>query len=809
MSHENVDGNDFKRYKSQVESTSHRFFQPGIHENATSIDPRAPGTPETSTSLEAKFENLEIQTKPAAIIDNAVVERRKVENSSLSSLGETQSIITERGEGRPNRKTNTELLAPLRTSESQDIQIDRTSLNEDDISDDDAEDELKIAFHKAEINKLLTANPKMTPTLKVHLKALVATYKAVSEFRSLLLTVALYITGNKSQLCKCIELLADFKADRETLPEESIAAYLLRAIANFRLENYPLAIKDCRRVLSLSRKHPNIQEVEGLANHAGLIAHISARNLGNTADELYYGSLYKQHILSPTVYVQGIRLNFPTRDQILESAKENIEDPRESENITRDKTKLQIMEKGSPIDQPAPVFNSVAEIQAFTKEPPSPQNRQVPLENAGKPDTSASTARPDWKYTPSICEVFVPFAEVGFFHTILSKILSEEELELCDFGVTSLPFKKMRLYSFKFPTQSDVITFLDICIREDQIGFVSRFLKHGFTVKGQESCDVGHNWTMRYPSGDSSPLGMADFTLRGPLDIFALLGHNMKSDTDAILKFCQLSDEMTNKIEHSKTLRKPSTFARRGWFTRQASAPPQSLNDKPEHWSFVIALTTQNIVTSYMLGSRFPNFLTMPFFPIADDARIIAPDTRYPLTRIVQLECTTEYEESLCLLSLTPKSFLHRVNDDCQIYPLRLFHLIVQDAIVSARPLKFLLKEHNCSKCKTQNFPGYSDSQTPYEALLQRVLSLKRVKPDNEQIKDMIRSENAILQELARVFVRWDAVCFMDLTYECANLVSKFGRGGNNWSWTLSDLELLNREYYPLPPDWRQWPGFS
>ncbi|KAF3916962.1 hypothetical protein AA313_de0205928 [Arthrobotrys entomopaga] len=225
MAFENIDGSDFRRYIYRVETVDRQHLQRSSHENITSIDPRTrtPGKPETSTPLETRFENLELSTKPTAVIDNAVAQSPNGIEHSLGYRGGRQPIETGTLAGTAagvlERKT------PIAsTFETQDAQTEGISSDEYDISDDDTEDELKIAFHQAEIIKHCAAGAKMTSMLEIHLRALSETYQVISDLKFDLLKAALYVTGDKPDLHQCSDILASFKANRSIPPEDAMAA---------------------------------------------------------------------------------------------------------------------------------------------------------------------------------------------------------------------------------------------------------------------------------------------------------------------------------------------------------------------------------------------------------------------------------------------------------------------------------------------------------------------------------------------------------------------------------------------------------
>ncbi|KAF3921518.1 hypothetical protein AA313_de0200803 [Arthrobotrys entomopaga] len=327
---ETVDAKDWQRYIAKSQETESPQARSVRQEHSGIPTQRSLGPPSELTSKEERTGvRLETQEKESSKVENTIFQpQTRLENTSLEGPRPTEkdyprleSDNAARGEEREFHKTENRNFEASRESIARIAISDDDSLDSD-ISDDD-DDDLRIAFHKQEIKRILETAPFDKELLKFHLNTLVERYRAFSDFHVVLLMATLYLAENESSIHQCKNLLSNFKASTANSPADNIAGYMLRSIAAFRLQEYPSAYKDCRRVMALIKKSGSIDAIDHWTNHAAAIACFSAAKMGNKADELYYRSIYKADLPPPVLGAQDIRFPLPSISQILQEVSES------------------------------------------------------------------------------------------------------------------------------------------------------------------------------------------------------------------------------------------------------------------------------------------------------------------------------------------------------------------------------------------------------------------------------------------------------------------------------------------------------
>ncbi|KAF3313576.1 hypothetical protein TWF173_005868 [Orbilia oligospora] len=314
MAYENADAADMRRYLNSRQERQ-LLGQSDFHQEHSSpaAKKRALAT-ETSASLERHFARIEIQSTQNPRSENASfhpASERQAENAALTSRksnkSESQPAIS-------NRIPRTTENSKNENNESQVPGHFESSEDDDSDLDDEAD---KISFHKEEVRFILDKEPLDIALLLVHLRCLVETYKVLDDPRVLVLLSGLYLLGttpsgaNMEETGKCLDILSTFKHSNILTPSEvnqelertqgtqCTLAYLIRAMAYFRLKNYPAAYKDSRRAINLSKKlDMSISKWWGpwkMYNQCAYeIAAASSKLMGNDGNMLYYRSLCKE-----------------------------------------------------------------------------------------------------------------------------------------------------------------------------------------------------------------------------------------------------------------------------------------------------------------------------------------------------------------------------------------------------------------------------------------------------------------------------------------------------------------------------------
>ncbi|KAK6495204.1 hypothetical protein TWF481_003230 [Arthrobotrys musiformis] len=315
MAYENVDAADMRHYLSAQERQfpAHAAAR-GFHQENSSPDSMAKGSSATETALRLERDftrnRTEIRSSQIPQSENAIFKYRERESEgttgSITTLGKSEAQVANIRISRILDNTEKEHHDPR--TQGFPREYSNTSEDEDPDLDDEAD---KIAFHKREIARLSARVPPDITLLLVHLKALIETYKVFDDSRALLVLSTFYLQGttasgpNLEETRKCLSILANFKpsnlsiatdidADAELRrAQESIGIYLIRAMANFQLQNYPSAYKDSRRTISLGKKLPadSLDRWRLYVQSAFEIAAESSKFMGDEGNMLYYRSL--------------------------------------------------------------------------------------------------------------------------------------------------------------------------------------------------------------------------------------------------------------------------------------------------------------------------------------------------------------------------------------------------------------------------------------------------------------------------------------------------------------------------------------
>ncbi|EPS45866.1 hypothetical protein H072_130 [Dactylellina haptotyla CBS 200.50] len=745
---ETVDANDWQRYMNKPQENELSSNPNNAKQEHYSAGSRQGSRQEVSTGLETRFSAVEIQVKDTTRAENSSIGgQRPSEHVQRYGSGYTSTArgFSNANEAKPipksqemensfwtgttkykkapknpqNAPQEPASEAPRNYSQPATLQPnpDVSYLDDYDLSDDESDDELKIAFHKAEIKKLMEAGVLNPKPLGIHVKALVETYKVFSDFKVVLIMAVHYLGGDEAQIQQCRDLLADFKADSSKSPEDNIAGYLTRALAAYWLKDFSAAYKDSKRIMTLARKNPAIREADRFANYAASIASWCAAEMKNEADELYYKSLCIDNLPLPAVWA-GSNVLF------------------DFSHIVR----------RSRIDT-KPVTNTTpSEIRS---QPPLKQVKQDLRVPAHPPDMETKLDLPESDYDiffmPSEQTLFIkkPWVNKGLFsHTTA--------LNSAGKGVIKVHFENI----------NDILAWMNCCILNNQPSYPAQFLQLGYHHKGKRTnqpTEIGYEWPVQYPWWIREPFNRKG---NGCLDVFALLGgytedpHFSGSDFPQKQLDSQLTIEDKLDCYHSLLVRIEPKKIRSG-------------THKEKEKALITALGVGNWLPAYLLAEQTPTLLTSNGKfqgSVRGCMRVMSP-----LTLAFILESRQEIPGEHTFFNLVPKEHLDLKQDRCKIAELSLFHVAIKFTTKSAKPLKALFKAHGgCLACLDKRVHGELEiPASPYEFLLRE--AMVAISSKSSRI-DILKKMTKVFQDNYAAFAGFN---IFDDTQQ--NLLSKNG----------------------------------
>ncbi|KAF3136984.1 hypothetical protein TWF703_005304 [Orbilia oligospora] len=401
MAYENADAADMRQYLNSRQERQ-LLGQSDFHQEHSSpaAKKRALAT-ETSASLERHFARIEIQSTQNLRSENASshpASEIQAENATStcrkSNKSESQSAISNRIPRitENSKKENNEFQVPGHFESSED---------DDSDLDDEAD---KISFHKEEVLLILAQEPLDIALLLVHLRCLVETYKVLDDPRVLVLLSGLYLLGttpsgaNMEETGRCLDILSTFKHSNILTPSEinqkfeqaqgaqCTLVYLIRAMAYFRLKNYPAAYKDSRRAINLSKKLEIsksgwLDPREMYTQCACEIAAASSKLMGDDGNMLYYRSLCKEEESRIYLYIS---VEF-----------ESIELPTISElgrEIPRNANVVQVGEDSSPSNRVS-VPEPTQGLPSYIRKQTADQSSNIPLDGESTRKDAINTSQ--------------------------------------------------------------------------------------------------------------------------------------------------------------------------------------------------------------------------------------------------------------------------------------------------------------------------------------------------------------------------------------------------------------------------------
>ncbi|KAF3081168.1 hypothetical protein TWF569_011681 [Orbilia oligospora] len=843
MAYENADAADMRQYLNSRQERQ-LLGQSDFHQEHSSpaAKKRALAT-ETSASLERHFARIEIQSTQNPRSENAsshpaseIQAENATSTSRKSNKSESQSAISNRIPRitENSKKENNEFQVPGHFESSED---------DDSDLDDEAD---KISFHKEEVLLILAQEPLDIALLLVHLRCLVETYKVLDDPRVLVLLSGLYLLGttpsgaNMEETGRCLDILSTFKHSNILTPSEinqkfeqaqgaqCTLVYLIRAMAYFRLKNYPAAYKDSRRAINLSKKLEIsksgwLDPREMYTQCACEIAAASSKLMGDDGNMLYYRSLCKEEESRIYLYIS---VEF-----------ESIELPTISElgrEIPRNANVVQVGEDSSPSNRVS-VPEPTQGLPSYIRKQTADQSSNIPLDGESTRKDAINTSQTSGpnpsaqiqgaSHAGSSAAQVSEGPEVYRLPTPSSRLLdsaitergnletnnrpeglpqSEEELDLSIIIPPSLPNNFRMSWCSPIPAHKSQVA---------------------ITHKDKMNCQILTTFNSNMGLGTrvaSVWLDLVnDFNASRISDALKLTFHSYE-DIIGVLDYCIKNNQLEIA---SSILTKGYHYHRGEWlqvgYNYQLNCLPWvHTNDRKvtSLWHFLpallvsepgiedsyisecvsllslvlgfplskstfeskanllqetltISLAVGNTTMASAIARHATHLLTaQPLRPLP----ILAGKHGYfisPLTLSVIMESKRGYKTKGSFLSLVKRSFWESTELDCKIYGLNLFHTAARHTTFSTSPLLYLLRNHNCRNC----FAKIIEDDTPgvyvtaFDIVLSRAVTLR----------SFGQQQYGILAEVANLFYQFGAAYI------------------NDFALRKEDLEILDSTGFP------------
>ncbi|KAK6347561.1 hypothetical protein TWF718_005399 [Orbilia javanica] len=683
---ENVDGKDFARYLRRALGPEKQTSAPRTnrHESASTVDYTQTQESTSSASRnqsfgaelsisQDRFSAFEVQATASPRTENSCIS--PFSNSETSNLDQSNKNDAQESSLNPNKSSseNTGIDSP-RGSKSQDRKHPRGIENvftpgtspssticssDDEISDDEELVSRKIAYHRAEREKLIMQTDSDPATLSIHLIALVEQYKVKDTKLDLHLAV-LYHSNCENQ--KILAILKDFKHNSDLTPSENAMAYLVRAAARCELPDASSACKDCLRVAQIARKYssyPDIQQFENIANY---YAGWCARQAENKADELYYNYLYDPSIGPPVVKFGKIAYRFNMKPLKPNNARKDEEPESEAGALSKTTS------RSSPI----PILPTT---------PPSSSSgtSELPITTVCPHiflDRKHELSKNDERYLTRVFSISV---------TKPQQPKKPMELMQVESGTCDPRPPEFRSY-INFHSQAEILEVLVGCIEAGQVPLAFKILlgRHQKSIDNySRDFPVGFGYKIPYPKG--APHRPHEYVL-SRFQFLALLRPN-EADFKVNARVTRL---LTGVQDLYAQLWKDTKV-------------PHFLKVKDYYDAMILALSAQNVIPA----------VAMLHTPEKDmDLSSIISNTD-PFGQSVEALSATPFGLFTILESQTPFDLpiplqimrRGRPDDDtatgpelfnCSVEGPNLFHLAAKYTTTSVKPLEFFIQVHKC-----------------------------------------------------------------------------------------------------------------
>ncbi|EGX46332.1 hypothetical protein AOL_s00110g156 [Orbilia oligospora ATCC 24927] len=843
MAYENADAADMRRYLNSRQERQ-LLGQSDFHQEHSSpaAKKRALAT-ETSASLERHFARIEIQSTQNPRSENASfhpASEGQAENTALTSRksnkSESQPAISNRiprtTENLKNENNESQVPGHFESSEDDDSDLD-----------DEAD---KISFHKEEVRIILDKEPLDIALLLVHLRCLVETYKVLDDPTVLVLLSGLYLLGttpsgaNMEETGKCLDILSTFKHSNILTPSEvnqelertqgtqCTLAYLIRAMAYFRLKNYPAAYKDSRRAINLSKKlDMSISKWWGpwkMYNQCAYeIAAASSKLMGNDGNMLYYRSLCKEKEsrICLHVSIDYESLELPTVSELgrdiprIANATQIGEDSGPSNRVSVPEPTQglpsHIRKRAADQSSNIPRDGESTRKDAINTSQTSDLNTSAQIQGASHGESSAAQVSEGPEVyrlpTPSSQLLDSAITERGNLETNnrpegLPR--SEEELDLSVIIPPSLPNNFRMSWCSPIPAHKSQAAIAHKDTMNCQI-FTT------FNLNTSLGTRVASVWLDLVNEFDASHIPDAlKLTFQSYEDIIWVLDYCIKNNQ------LEIASSILTKGYHYHR----GEWLQVGYDYQLNCLPWVHTNDRKvaSVWHFLPALLASEpgIEDSYI--SECVSLLSLVLgFPLSKStfeskanllqetltislavgnttmASAIARHATHlltaqplrtlpilsgkhgylmsPLPLSVILESKRGYKTKGSFLSLVKRSFWESTELNCKIYGLNLFHTAARHTTFLTSPLLYLLRNHNCRSCFTKiiedDTPGIY--VTAFDIVLSRAVTLR----------SFGQQQYGILAEIANLFYQFGAAYI------------------NDFALRKEDLEILDSTGFP------------
>ncbi|KAF3931852.1 hypothetical protein ABW19_dt0205268 [Dactylella cylindrospora] len=571
--------------------------------------------------------------------------------------------------------------------------------DDDDLSDNDDEVESKVLFHKSEIERLISTLPIDKDLLQIHLVALLETYK-IRELKYILYLATLYLQNGQPEVY--MELLKDFKFDNSFGATENLTAYLLRAKAAYNLDDYPSAYKDSQRVLSLAKKYGKTADTDRYVNCASGIASICAARMNRKADELYYGSMHRDTMAAPAIFM-GQEVTFISMEP---------------------KANPPVAIEPEPATQPS--------LRSITPPPyPESPRDETSLFRASTIGSASIHGHAydevDRTQTGPSEEMNMEFTEVFLEDSPILKT-SHEALLVNNFGVRisrqQSPREEAAPYGqgtqalcLKFKSSKDVINAMAFAVSSSHEGLATRLVKYGYHYLHGQQYDVGFGNKIPHPRWFP---GRYIDTIYNRFHLVSMLGcfPDTNGPPKAEINALYWSRRMIQDFMNASNL-------------KITTSPNDPILPKLYESMTISALTGNYMVWRAIIKVR-------PSLPINPPPLAYSPGMPMnPFAIWVLWEgngINNGYYRSMITATADPWQ--------CNLPGMNLFHAAAKYSFSSTRGLRMLFEYHTCEICskKTYDDDELGTDLTPYGVLVARANSANDSTPPQ------------LMQELAKLF---------------------------------------------------------
>ncbi|KAK6495203.1 hypothetical protein TWF481_003229 [Arthrobotrys musiformis] len=697
---ESVDSEDFARYLKRAPEQQVASLHLRRHESTSTESPDGTPQPELSI-LQEKFSAFEIQARESPRAENANVfsPPAEIDYSHQLDSDSRYTRVFGRDIKQPSREFGAERI-PRYTPGFKESKHDPqaaiippsakaeptppTSANpfDDELSDDEDLISNKIAYHKAETEKFIRQERGDPGVLKVHLIALVEQYKVTDSKFNLHLATLYSLDGDNE---KVSQVLKNFKFDTALTPAENAAAYLIRAVARCRLLDAPAAYKDCRRVTQISRNYSGNPDMKALENVANYYASWCSQQAKNTADELYYNSLYSSTIGPPILRFGDMRYQLELVSSGSQSSSRNNKSTTPQTNSDVSKATSTNPPATIPLKSLAPSSHLLTSANStLLKLPSSPLSPYIFLDR--RPQFATPLSERDEKYLWAMFSI-----EVSRPHSTLRGIFrikrSEDPYSRPKNNTNPKPLETQTC--IKFRSQSQILDVLYNCIKSDEMSLAYVIISGYHLDDSNFKFPMGFAYTIQYP--ESAPYHPWQYVQK----YFQFLALLNPPETD--LK----NESIATKLLHRVRL------LNLGLWDHVDLPLPTKLQLAFD--SIALALS-QNVVPALAMMLNLPiNNKGMDIskkIGIRGRCRNFGDSfqalTETPIALLTILESQTPFELPNCLRTLRHGGLLdNKLKEgdffDCNGGP-SLFHLVAAYATTSITPFLFLLDFHCCKK---------------------------------------------------------------------------------------------------------------